>query len=126
MDFEEVVWIGKNQYLYTFGVARIAGEWHGFARGEIPNDPKNGGKDSAMIFFFPPCESADKLTAIKQTVAYAKMPENGYGGVEQWAPEFIANVEVQTVTAESFVCPNCDEYFCFGECENYGFEIYDY
>lgn len=112
MEPEEVIWLGKNDYDYTFGITKMSGLWHGFARGEM----KDG---NAMIFFFTFDGVEDKDEALKKTVAYAEMPERGYGGISQFVLEFDKRPEIKNARAKDFPCyaghPLCD-----GNCESWG------
>lgn len=112
MDIQEVIWIGKNDYRYTFGICRMGKLWFGFARGELEDG-------NAMIFFLNFDAVDNKEEALKKTVAYAEMPEHGYGGISKWSPEFIANAEIQNARAKDFPCYNGHP-LCDGGCENYG------
>lgn len=108
---DEVIWLGKNNYKYTFGICRFGEIWHGFASGEL----KDG---NTMIFFFTFDGVEEKEEALKKTVAYAEMPEHGYGGISQFVLEFDNQPEIKNARAKDFPCvwghPLCD-----GNCESW-------
>lgn len=107
---EEIIWIGGNEYDYTFGICRFGENWHGFANGKLPPP------ESAMIFFFPFDGIQDKTEALKKTVAFAFHIENGYGGISKWMPEFTENNEVKNARAKDFLCRECGAVFCEENC----------
>lgn len=105
--------IGKNEHGYEFGVMLHSGAWWGCAIGTT-------GDKNQMVFFFPNCDSTDMYPAhsdaakdevIKRTIAYANYPEGGYGGISTYFVD-----ESLRAVPRDFICLNCDEFLCDGEC----------